>query len=110
VIGALALGLFLGAIFAIVGIVWRWWSGTPTLVTASGWALGPLKWGGWGILLGALLALGEVLTGTRLRATWGIRFVLSSVGSMLGGLGAWWIWTKVSSTSVPAAPPAEVKP
>lgn len=106
-IGSIILGAVIGLLLGLAGILWRWWTGVPTVVTASGWNLAPLRSGGWGILLGALIALGEVLTGTRLKQTWGLRIALGSFGSMLGGLLAWWAYTAVTAPAVPAAP--EVK-
>lgn len=105
-IGSVLVGLIIGAILAAAGILWRWWSGMPTVVTANGWALGPLRSGGWGMLLGALLALGEVLSGKRLKSTWGLTIVLSSFGGMVGGLLTWMLWTAVTNPSVKP----EVKP
>lgn len=109
-IGTLIVGVVIGFILAAIGIIYRWWMGLPTVVTASGWALGPLRWGGWGILLGALLAAGEVLYGKRLRDTWGLAIVISSFGSMLGGLAAWWLWTTVTAPAVKPIIAEPVKP
>ena len=101
-IGAIILGLVLGALLAAVGIAWRWWTGQPTIVTGGGWAVGPLQTGGWGILIGSIIALLEVLSGKRLGDTWGIRIVLSAVGGMAGGLLAWRLWVAVSAPATPA--------
>lgn len=96
-IGAVILGLALGAVFAVVGIGWRYWTGQPTVVTGGGWSVGPLQTGGWGILLGSIIALLEVLAGKRLADTWGVRVVLSAVGGMVGGLLAWRLYVALTA-------------
>lgn len=100
-IGALILGALLGVIVAALGIAYRLFTGAATPVTAGGWALGPLNAGAWGLLLGGIIGLAEVLYGKKLQDTWGVKIALSSVGSMLGGLAAWWAWTALSTTAQP---------
>jgi len=102
VIGALVAGAILGMLVAALGIGWRWWTGQPTVVTGGGWAVSPLRSGGWGLLIGSAIALLEVLYGRRLADTWGVRIVLSSLGGMLGGMLAWRVWVALSSTTTPA--------
>jgi len=109
VIAGLLLGLVFGVMVTVVTIAFRWWTGAPTTVTASGSAVGPLRSGGWGILLGSVVSLLEVLAGKRLADTWGVRIVLSSVGSMVGGLLAWRLWVAVSNPAAPAGASANLE-
>lgn len=107
-VGAVILGLALGMVFAFAGIAWRWWTGQPTVVTGGGWATGPLNTGGWGILIGSVIALLEVLIGgKRLGDTWGVRIVLSAVGGMVGGLLAWRLYVAISAPAAAAAAGAD---
>lgn len=106
-IGVVIVGFLFGVLMTGLRIAYGLFTGTPSVVTANGWLTAPLKWGGWGILIGAIIGLIEVISGAKkLSETWGLSIVLSSVGGMFGGLGTWSVWTWMSSPAQPATPAA----
>lgn len=96
---ALILGLVTGIGATVLGIVWRWFWGQPTVVTSGGWNVGPFIWGAVGMLLGSLIALFEVLAGRRLIDTFGVRLIVSSVAGAVGGAIAWKVYTFLTNPS-----------
>ena len=103
-LGVLFVGLVIGVLVGVAGVLFRLITGSVTPVSGGGWPTSTLSWAGWGIMLGGLVALIEVLMDKPLRSTWGARLVVSSLGAMLGGLLSWSLWGYLSRAAVPAPP------
>jgi len=94
----------LGALIGVATIAYRYFFGTSTGVTSNGWPIQSLNWAAWGVLIGAAVALIEVLAGKRLADTYGLRLVLSSIGGLVGSLIMWRVWIAISAPSAPTDP------
>ena len=103
-ISALIIGLVIGAAFMALRVVWSSMTGTGTAVTASGIPTAPLTGLAWGLVIGSIVALLEVLNGRKLTNTWGLSLIISSVGAAAGGLATWKLWTLVSTPATPPPP------
>jgi len=101
-LGVLLLGIVLGVLMGVAGVLFRLITGSVTPVSGGGWPSSTLSWGGWGVMLGGLIALIEVVSGRPLRTSWGARLVVSSLGAMAGGLLTWALWGYLSRAAVPA--------
>lgn len=102
-VGVLFLGVILGILVGVAGVLFRLITGTVTPVSGGGWPAKTLEWGGWGIMLGGLIALIEVGSGrATLKSAWGTRLVVSSAGAMLGGLVSWTAWSYLSRAAAPS--------
>jgi len=100
-VAVLVLGVILGVLLGVAGVLYRLITGTVTPVSGGGWPSSTLTWGGWGIMVGGLVALIEVAMGRTLRTSWGARLVVSSAGAIVGGLLSWTVWGYLSRAASP---------